>query len=414
MAQPNFTKMKLTSEQQNNAMLIGTKAEEFGIDPDLALALAWHENRFFTKGTSPKGAMGLIQVMPSNAKAFGYQPKDLLDPNINVEVGLKILKEGLDRFKGNERAALVAYNANPTIAARYVAKGEDPEFLPQETKNYLENIHSIRPLIKEDQAEAESYFEPIKPLPDHMRRDKQQDEEPLLHPGDLLLSGLAYGTAVGFGEAAANKPLKTPTGNIPPSDPRFGTSELGTSGRARETGFNLETQRRAQQAAANEELLQKLRRGQIIGDESPILKMGPMTSTDSGILVKPSALEKTPRTKTEAVKEGIKSIPGKAGKFLSKYSKFAGPLGGVGAGLEAEEARSKFERGDVIGGALSAASAATGATAITPGVPYPVRGVAGLASIPLGIASGMYERAHPYQSVTKTHPPIEGELEKLD
>jgi hypothetical protein len=63
---------------------------------------------------------------------------------------------------------------------------------------------------------------------------------------------------------------------------------------------------------------------------------------------------------------------------------------------------------------LSAASAATGATAITPGVPYPIRGAAGLASIPLGIASGMYERAHLYQSVTKTHPPIEGELEKLD
>jgi hypothetical protein len=419
MAQPNFAEIKLSVEQQNNAMLIGTKAEELGIDPDLALALAWTENRFLTNGTSPKGATGLIQVMPANAKAYGYQPKDLLDPNINVEVGLRIFKEGLDRFKGNERAALVAYNANPTIAARYVAKGEDlekyPELLPQETKNYLENIHSIRPLVKEDQqAAAPSFFDPLSPLPEHLKIEKQPGEEPFIHPGDLFLGGVAAGTVAGLGESYFNKPSQSPAPSMPSSDPRFGTTVNGVSGRAGETGFNLETQRRAQQAAANEELLRKLRQGQIIGDENPILKMGPMTSTNSGILVKPSALEKTPRTKTEVVREGIKSLPKGVGKFLSKYSRLAGPLGGLGAGLEAEEARSKFERGDVIGGALSAASAATGATAITPGVPYPIRGGAGLLSIPLGIASGMYERAHPYQSVTKTNPPIEGELEKLD
>ena len=415
MAQPNFAEIKLSDEQQNNAMLIGTKAEELGIDPDLALALAWTENRFLTKGTSPKGATGLIQVMPANAKAYGYQPKDLLNPNINVEVGLRIFKEGLDRFNGNERAALVAYNANPAVAKRFIAKDEDPESIPEETRNYLENIHSIRPLVKEDQqAAAPSFFDPLSPLPEHLKIEKQSGEEPFVHPGDLLLGGAAAGTAAGLGEYYFNKPSQTPAPSMPSSDPRFGTTVNGVSGRARETGFNLETQRRAQQAAANEEIFKKLRQAQIIGDENPILKMGPLTSTNSGIEVPPSALEKTPRTKTEIVQEGIKSLPKGVGKFLSKYSRFAGPLGGLGAGLEAEEARSKFERGDVIGGALSGLSAVTGATAITPGVPYPVRGAAGLLSIPLGIASGMYERANPYQSVTKMRPPIEGELEKLD
>ena len=45
----DFTKVKLNKEQQNNAFLIGSKAQEVGIDPDLALAFAWRENRFQTK-----------------------------------------------------------------------------------------------------------------------------------------------------------------------------------------------------------------------------------------------------------------------------------------------------------------------------------------------------------------------------
>jgi hypothetical protein len=75
----DFTKVKLNKEQQDNAFLIGSKAQEVGIDPDLALAFAWRENQFQTKGKSPKGATGVMQVMPANAKAYGYAPEDLLD-----------------------------------------------------------------------------------------------------------------------------------------------------------------------------------------------------------------------------------------------------------------------------------------------------------------------------------------------
>lgn len=412
----DFTKAKLSQEQKANALLIGQKAEDMGIDPDLALAIAWRENKFKTQGKSPKGAIGLMQVMPGNAKGLGYKIEDLFDPIKNVDAGLRILQENLQHFGGNERAALVGYNASPTTAQHYLNKKEDPDVLPEETKNYLEDIHSVRPLVADATlaAEPSSFFEPIGELPSHMKSKSAPGEEPALRPGDLLIGGGAYGTAAGLAENFINKPSKTPTGNVPPNDPRFGSSEFGTSGRARETGFNLETQRRAEQAAANEELLRKLRQGQIVGDESPILKMGPMTSTESGILVKPGALEKTPRTKTEAVKEGIKSIPGRTGKFLSKFSKFAGPIGGVGAGFEAEDARRKFEQGDIIGGSLSGLSAASGLTAITPGVPLPIRGAAGLASIPLGIGSAMWERAHPYKSVTEKFPQDGlGELKKL-
>jgi len=416
----DFTKAKLTQEQKANALLIGNKAEEMGIDPDLALAVAWRENKFKTQGKSPKGAIGVMQVMPGNAHGLGYESHDLFDPIKNVDAGLRILKENLNNFNGNERAALVGYNASPSTAKHYLEQGEDPSALPDETKTYLEDIHSVRPLVADatlaadTSSEGPSFFEPVGELPGHMKRKIKPGEEPLIHSGDLLIGGGAYGTAAGFGEYYANKPAKTPAPSASPTDPRFGTTEFGTSGRARETGFNLETQRRAEQAAANEELLQKLRRGQIVGDENPILRMGPMTATESGILVKPEALKTVPKTKGEAIKEGIKGIPGKIGKSLSKFSRIAGPVGGIGAGYEAEEARKKFEQGDVIGGSLSGLSALSGATAITPGVPLPIRGAAGALSIPLGLGSAAWERAHPYKSVTERFPQDRlGELEKL-
>jgi hypothetical protein len=151
---------KLTPEQKSNAFLIGSKAEEMGIDPNLALAFAWVENRYQTKGKSPKGAVGVMQVMPSNAKPYGYALEDLQDPNHNIDLGLKIFKDNLDAFNGNERAALVAYNAGPNVAKRYIAKGEVPNVIPEETKSYLEDIHSIRPLvISEAGAEESSVFQ---------------------------------------------------------------------------------------------------------------------------------------------------------------------------------------------------------------------------------------------------------------
>ena len=151
----DFTKVKLNKEQQNNAFLIGSKAQEVGIDPDLALAFAWRENRFQTKGKSPKGATGIMQIMPANAKAYGYSVEDLQDPNHNIDIGLRLFKENLDMFQGNERAALVAYNANPNVAKRYLKNGETPESIPEETRIYLEDIDKIRPLVQRDEVAQE-------------------------------------------------------------------------------------------------------------------------------------------------------------------------------------------------------------------------------------------------------------------
>jgi hypothetical protein len=204
-----------------------------------------------------------------------------------------------------------------------------------------------------------------------------------------------------------NKP-KAPSTGAPPTDPRFGTTEFGTSGRAREAGFNLETQRRAEQAAKNKEVIERMRRLGIITQDSPVLKMGPLTSTDTGLLVPPQALEKEvkPLTKGERFKAGLKALPKGVGEFISKHSRLTGPLAGLGAGMAAENARERFEKGQIGGGLLSAAEALTAGVAMTPQVPAPVRGVAGALSIPLMGAEYLYGKYGPqYESVTKKYPP---------
>ncbi len=411
----DFTKVKLNKEQQNNAFLIGSKAQEVGIDPDLALAFAWRENRFQTKGKSPKGATGIMQIMPANAKAYGYAVEDLQDPNHNIDIGLRLFKENLDMFQGNERAALVAYNANPNVAKRYLKNGEDPNVIPEETRIYLEDIHSVRPLVAtgkvaEEVAQIEDEnFTPVEPLPEHIDAEPTTTEE--RSPADkfvLPATGAGLGTALGFGEYMGNKP-KAPTPSAPPTDPRFGTTEFGTSGRAREAGFNLETQRRAEQAAKNKEVIERMRRLGIITQDSPVLKMGPLTSTDTGLLVPPQALaekEVKPFTRGQKLKEGLKALPRGIGEFIGKHSRVTGPLAGLGAGYAAEQARERFEKGQIGGGLLSTAEALTGGVAMTPAVPAPVRGVAGALSIPLAGAEYLYSKYGPqYESVTKRFPP---------
>jgi hypothetical protein len=407
----DFTKVKLNKEQQNNAFLIGSKAQEVGIDPDLALAFAWRENRFQTKGKSPKGATGIMQIMPANAKAYGYSVEDLQDPNHNIDIGLRLFKENLDMFQGNERAALVAYNANPNVAKRYLKNGEDPNVIPEETRTYLEDIHSVRPLVATvevgEVAEVEDdNFSPVEALPAHLDEEpKTLEERSPLDKALLPATGALLGTGLGFSEYMGNKP-KAPATSIPPTDPRFGTTEFGTSGRAREAGFNLETQRRAEQAAKNKEVIERMRRSGIIMQDSPVLKMGPLTATDTGLLVPPQALEGKPLTKFQRVKEGFKSIPRGMGEFIGKHSRITGPLAGLGAGFAAETARERFEKGQIGGGLLSAAEALTAGTALTPTVPAPVRGVAGALSIPLIGAEYLYSKYGPqYESVTKRFPP---------
>lgn len=114
--------------------LIRAAAERHQLNPALIKAVIRQESGFQPCVVSPKGAMGLMQVMPDTAAALNT--KDPLDPAENIEAGASYLKQMLARFKGDLRLALAAYNAGPEKV-----DGATPA-VPDiaETRDYVESI----------------------------------------------------------------------------------------------------------------------------------------------------------------------------------------------------------------------------------------------------------------------------------
>ena len=106
-------------------------ARKYGIDPEMFLRLIQQESRFRPDEVSPKGAIGLGQLMPATAKELGVDPTDPLQ---NLEGSARYLSQQLKRF-GSPELALAAYNAGPTRVARL---GRVPNIA--ETQNYVKTI----------------------------------------------------------------------------------------------------------------------------------------------------------------------------------------------------------------------------------------------------------------------------------
>ncbi|MCK9526259.1 MAG: lytic transglycosylase domain-containing protein [Limnochordia bacterium] len=105
--------------------VISAVAESYGLDPMLLAAMIQVESGFRFDAVSPKGAVGLMQIMPETAIWLGEQMaqpiavEDLLDPKTNIGLGAYYLTDLLARFP-TQYAALAAYNAGPTNARRWL------------------------------------------------------------------------------------------------------------------------------------------------------------------------------------------------------------------------------------------------------------------------------------------------------
>lgn len=126
--------------------LIKKHADRLGVDPDLVHAVMRQESGFNSRAVSPKGAMGLMQLMPGTAASMGVG--DPFDPEENIRGGVKYLRLCLDRFGGDLTRALAAYNAGPQNVEKY---GGCPPFA--ETRDYIARVMQIyrgeRPLRSE-------------------------------------------------------------------------------------------------------------------------------------------------------------------------------------------------------------------------------------------------------------------------
>ena len=112
--------------------LLATAASRYAIRPTLLTAVAWQESHFQPQAVSPKGAVGVMQLMAGTARDLGI---DRFDLSQNILGGAAYLRQMMDRFGGNEALALAAYNAGPGAVDQYRGIPDFPE-----TKNYIGTI----------------------------------------------------------------------------------------------------------------------------------------------------------------------------------------------------------------------------------------------------------------------------------
>lgn len=134
---PDLPAVAITSANSNLIPPQYAAAAEYAaasanISPSLLGALVWQESRWNAQAVSPKGAIGLAQLMPGTARDLGVDPTN---PLANLVGGARYLRQLLDQFDGNVEKALAAYNAGP---GRVRSAGGVPAIA--ETKTYVASI----------------------------------------------------------------------------------------------------------------------------------------------------------------------------------------------------------------------------------------------------------------------------------
>lgn len=105
------------------------------VDGLLLAAIVETESRFSAGAVSPRGALGLMQILPATGQRYGAE--DLLDPYVNLDVGSRYLRSLLREYDGDLDLVLAAYNAGPAVVSRY---GGVPPF--RETRAYVSRVRA--------------------------------------------------------------------------------------------------------------------------------------------------------------------------------------------------------------------------------------------------------------------------------
>ena len=119
----------------STSQLADAAADKYGLPRRLVRSVIAAESGFEERAVSPKGAIGLMQLMPATAKALGADPRD---PAQNVDAGTRYLRDLLEKYDGGLWHALAAYNAGPGAVDKY--RGVPPY---RETINYVGRIDRV-------------------------------------------------------------------------------------------------------------------------------------------------------------------------------------------------------------------------------------------------------------------------------
>ncbi len=126
--------------------ILQTASSDHDIDYELLQALIVTESGFNTSAVSPKGAIGLMQLMPGTARRYGVDTdrhgpleRKLTDPRTNIRAGVRYLRDLINMFPGELELALAAYNAGEGAVMR--AGNRIPNY--KETQNYVKNVMAL-------------------------------------------------------------------------------------------------------------------------------------------------------------------------------------------------------------------------------------------------------------------------------
>jgi soluble lytic murein transglycosylase-like protein len=133
--------LSATAKPTDLAQMVEAAARRHGLDPELVRAVVAVESGFRPDAVSPKGAQGLMQLMPATARALGVT--DPFDPAANIDGGTRYLRILVTRYGGDLRRALAAYNAGEGAVARH--GGVPP---------YPETLAYVRRVLQRAQADA--------------------------------------------------------------------------------------------------------------------------------------------------------------------------------------------------------------------------------------------------------------------
>ena len=126
--------------------IILQEAKRYKVDPCLVKAIIMAESGYNPKAISKRGAKGLMQLMPSTAEALGVE--DIFNPKQNISGGIRYFKQLVNKFDGNVKLALAAYNAGSQKVRHY--QGIPPY---KSTQYYIEKVFKYYELYKDQVAE---------------------------------------------------------------------------------------------------------------------------------------------------------------------------------------------------------------------------------------------------------------------